>query len=139
MNIAEIIKGRNYGYFQIKTCNNYGAPIEKIMESFGLMPKPDWLDECDPDYAVQVLKTLLWKDLAYGHEFVSESVAVERARYLVTQFCDEDTKLFTNGSWADYHKKSSCGFNPVTESTFDGGVLFINNGFAVCIWVEDED
>ncbi|OCQ23795.1 hypothetical protein A7985_07600 [Pseudoalteromonas luteoviolacea] len=109
------------------------------MEYFGLAPIPGYLEECDFNYAVEVVKTILWKDLAYGVELVKESVAIKNATYLVEQFFDENTKIYTNGNWANYHTIGSRSCNPLTNATFDAGVLFVGQKHAACIWVEDED
>ncbi len=139
MNISDILKERDCGYFRINSCFSYGAPLEKVMESFGLAPLPECLRKIEQDEAIGVLKTILWKDLAYSSEMISEEQALERASYLYTLFYDASAKLYTNGNWENYHKGKSAGSSPLTSSTFDAGVLFFSKKFSACIWVEDED
>jgi hypothetical protein len=109
------------------------------MESFSLAPHPEWLREITQDQAAEIIKTILWKDLAYSSEMIAEQSANERAKYLVALFYDGSAKIYTNGDWVNYHNKRSCGSNPLTDSTFDAGVLFVGGNYAACIWVDDED
>ena len=110
------------------------------MELFGLAPLPEQLREIEQTEAKGIIKTILWKDLAYSSELISEAMAIERANYLFSLFYDASVKLYTNGDWDNYHESGrSAGSNPLTSSTFDAGVLFIGKKFSACIWVEDED
>lgn len=138
MNLSKIINDRSCGYFKVRCTHIYDVSLEKIMEYFNLAPIPDYLEECDSEYAVEVIKTILWKDFAHGIELVKENDAKERAVYIVEQFYDENTKIYTNGDWSNYHIKRSCTRNPLTESKFDAGVLFLGKEHAACVWVEED-
>ena len=139
MKLSKIINDRSCGYFKVRCMNIDDASLDKLMEYFNLAPIPEYLEECDFDYAVEVVKTILWKDLAHSIELIKENEAKERAVYIVEQFYDENTSIYTNGGWADYHIKRSSDCYSLTESTFDAGVLFVGQKNAACVWVEDED
>ena len=139
MTFREILKGRKCGYFRINSCWVYKAPLEKIMKSFGLFPNPEALREIDVKSAKEVLVSVLWKDLAYKTELISKELAEERAGFLIEQFQDSSTKMYTNGDWVNYHEKKSSGWSPLTSSTFDAGVIFVDRKHAACVWVEDND
>ncbi|WP_460597955.1 hypothetical protein [Geomonas sp. Red276] len=93
MKISEIIKDRNCGYLRINSSATFSAPIEKIMESFGLFPFPKELKKINYQQAVNVIASILWKDLAYSCEMIKEETAYERADFLVSQFYEENTLL----------------------------------------------
>ncbi len=139
MSLNEIIIARNCGLFQIKTATTNGDSIEKTMGRLGLYPKPGCLREISLSAAREALKTILWKDLAYHSELLSESDATERASYLANLFSTTDTKYFTNGDWENYHRKNGLSFDSLTDAAFDAGVLFVNKEYAASIWVQDED
>lgn len=139
MNLNEIISARKCGRFEINATTVDGRSIDKIMESLGLQPLPDRLQEIDASKACEILKTILWKDLAFHSELIPEHQAAERASYLEKQFSAADTKYFTNGEWGNFHNKNGAAFCSLKQSTFDAGVLFIGEGYAVSIWVQDED
>ena len=141
MKLSKIINDRSCGYFKVRFANIDvdDVPFENLMEYFNLAPIPDYLEECDFDYAVEVIKTILWKDLAYGIELVKENDAKKRAVYIAQQCYDENTRIYTNGDWSNYHIRKGCNCHSLTESTFDAGVLFVGEKHAACVWVEDED
>ncbi|MFT6910439.1 MAG: hypothetical protein ACJAS1_007168 [Oleiphilaceae bacterium] len=139
MNIAQIIKERNGGYLRVDSRRVYNSSLEQVMGLFGLEPNSKLLEECDIDYAIEVVKTILWRDLAYNTEMVPEETALERATFLVNQFYEVESKLFTNGDFKDYHVQSTSSFNPLTNATFSAGIIILNSGYAACILAEDED
>ena len=140
MNINRIIKDRNNGRISVRTISNSNYKLAGLLDDLHFEPKSNYLKECDIFYAQEVLKTILWKDLAYSFEQISESDAKKRANFLVSLFSDELTLFYTNGDWKNYHtNKSNTGWSPLTKSTFDAGVLFVNELVCTSIWVEDED
>ncbi len=139
MGLNEIIIARNSGLFQIKAITINGEAIEEIMGSLGLYPKPSCLREINRSAACEVLKTILWKDLAYHSQLLLESDATERASYLVNHFSTTDTKYFTNGEWENYHRKNGMLYDSLTDATIDAGIIFVNKEYVASIWVQDED
>lgn len=139
MNIRTIIEDRACGLTTFKVVHRYDDCLDKMLEEFGLNSDVRLLREVDESTAASILKTIVWKDLAYGVELISEDDAQKRAKYIVSLFGGDDVKTYTNGQWEDYHTKGACSFNPLTDHTFDAGVIFIGRSFASCIWVADED
>lgn len=139
MNIAQIITDRKAGFLRVDSRRVYDSSLEQVISLFGLVSKPEALEECDIDYAIEVVKTILWRDLAYGTEFLPEETAFERAIFLVNQFYDVESKLYTNGDFKNYHNESSSSWNDLTNATFSAGIIIVNSNYATCIMVEDED
>ncbi len=70
MNIAEIINERKAGFIKIDTRHIYNSSLSCVLDLFGFTNKTDYLEECDINYAKEVLKTILWRDLAYRSELI---------------------------------------------------------------------
>lgn len=104
------------------------------------------LVQIDKAKAQSILALLLYKDMAYE----SEIMPIDRADYLVERFCD----LFTNK--ASYFSNSTRNkndyfntgkafelglnsWNPLTEATFDSGIIVCDDERIGVAWFEDED
>ena len=139
MNIAKIISERKAGVMKIDTRHIYNPSLSFVLDAFGFTNKTDLLDECDVNYAKEVLKTILWRDLAYRSELITENEAISRSNYLINELSCLESKFFTNGDFKNYHNSSSCCFSSLTEATFCAALFIINTKHATCIIVEDED
>ena len=127
MNIAQIISERRAGFLKIESKHIYDANIAAAVNSLGYAVGADCLTECDVQYAVDVIKTMLWKDLAYSIELIKEDAAITRAEYLISQFANSESTFFVNGDFKDYHTSSSSDFTPITTATFNAARLcFLN-------------
>jgi hypothetical protein len=85
--------------------------------------------------ALSILAALLWKDMAYEIECMSEAEAEEMAKVIISQNESAESKYFSNGNWA---KRES--WSPLTNSTFDAGLIVSGfNHRYFCIWFQDED
>jgi hypothetical protein len=89
--------------------------------------------------ATEILTDLLTRDLAYACEADSKPIASIAANDFVGEFKD-DTRFFTNSEWQHQNGtfKIGCGF-AATESTFDSGIVALNDHKMGVYWVEDED
>jgi hypothetical protein len=119
----------------------------------GLKPLGSSWRPIDRQEAQEIILLILAQDLAYNSEIMS----VELARSLSEQFLalfDDSCQYFTNGNFRSYYlnrvdeqahplKKNTPhvfgGWMPLTEATFDTGVICFDETYTALIWVEDED
>jgi hypothetical protein len=113
--------------------------MQHLLKSMSLAPEPEGLKEIDTSTAEKIIEAILWKDLAYGAEIMPKEQASKYALWFVEQYSSQECKLYTNGDWVNYHQKSSNGWHPLTDATFDGGIIIVHPQYAICIWVQDED
>ncbi|PJZ00979.1 hypothetical protein CPT06_07875 [Bacillus vallismortis] len=82
---------------------------------------------------------ILSKDLAYEISLSSEPIAFELSDYFFHYFSD-DPVYVTN---ADVDVQSGdvrlSSWSPITQATFDAGVVVVDKKKIGLIWVEDED
>jgi hypothetical protein len=91
------------------------------------------------DAAVAILAHLLHKDMAYG----SEIMPIENANKLATSFVaafDEGSQYYSNSIWnKNEYRENISGFNPVTEATFDSGIIVVDKNKIGIAWCEEEE
>ena len=101
-----------------------------------------WLEISAHD-AHAIATSLLHRDLAYGEEIMPLADATE----LATAFLDlapEPHTYFTNGEWIgaledDGSLETTIGWDPISDATFDAGIVCVGDGMTAMLWVEDED
>ncbi len=118
--------------------------VAAFIRSLGFRwPENGWR-EVDLAQARRILKHVLRRDLAYGSERIPEA----EAERLVTAFLGavgNDLSGYTNGTWGLPPEQLSGGvttsasWSPITDSTFDGGVVCVGSERLGIIWVQDED
>ena len=96
----------------------------------------DVLDEISPQRAETLLAAALGRDLAYRVAVMPVDVAAELARQLV-EVLEPGARWWTNGDVAD--RGNFAAWNPLTEATFDSGVIGISETRTLIAWVMDED
>lgn len=109
--------------------------LATALTSFGLKAAPELLRELSAEEAEQVLWYLLSRGMAYGEERLPQEVAGPVAREFVVRHNSPSARFFSNGNLA-----AQQGWNPMTEHTFDSGVLVDDgHGAYACVWFVDED
>ncbi len=86
---------------------------------------------------------VLHRDLAGNAAIMREAEASE----LATAFLDlapEPHSYFTNGEWTAALSSAdatanSVAWDPISDATFDAGIICLGDGMAAMLWVEDED
>lgn len=139
MNIPEIIKKRRYGRTRINYSNELYSNLNELLKLNGLFPEKDDLYKIDYKQAKNIVNSLLNYGVAYKEEFMSIQDAEEYTNYLFQYLDEEDCECFTNGEWDKYYKSNGFGFNNMTDSTLDGGVIVTSNDLHFCFWIEEED
>jgi hypothetical protein len=143
MKICELVKSRRRAGRVI--CDVYnGADILSRYESLkrvGLHDLPDesWFS-ADREQAVSVLCNCLTWDLAYQCELMPTGEARELARVFINSF-STDTTFLTNstGYLSGERSHDPITWNPISDATFDTGIIALANGVVGIMWFEDED
>lgn len=140
MNPLELIYNRHVGFVRFACVSNYpNYDFKETLIRLGLFPKPDNLTEINKAQAEVSVAVLMWRDLAYNDESMHLDEANKIAREFVEFYATKDSKFYSNGDWHLYHQEESSQWSPMTDATFDGGVVIVSPSTAICFWVEDED
>jgi hypothetical protein len=97
---------------------------------------PDAWTELDPRSALEVATRVLHTDLAYD----TPMMTIELAEALAGRFvacCGEGASFVTNGSLAQ--RGTGGAWSPLTEATFDTGIIGVSLTRIGMLWVQDED
>jgi len=87
------------------------------------------------EQAESLLAYVLTHDLAYR----AETMSADRATELASAFVDlagPEAEFLTNGSTPD---APAASWAPISEATFDTGVVAVAASHVAMLWVEDED
>lgn len=146
--IAEVLRRRTAGRTTCATMaiNESGSATsiaDAVVQTHGFRGLgTGWLAISATD-AHAIATSLLHRDLAHRSEIMPLDVASE----LATQFFDlapEPHSYFTNGDWeiapdADRTPATLIGWDPISASSFDAGIVCVGDGVAAVLWVEDDD
>jgi hypothetical protein len=126
--------------------------VQKVVDAFvaemgctGL--STNWL-EIDRPEAHWVLTHVLWADLAYSAAIMTRDEAMTLAGRFQWFFMDtiyEGCRYYTNSTWT--HRMvplpdpTDCldGSWPITDASFDAGVIIVSPERIGMLWVKDED
>lgn len=88
------------------------------------------------------MKYILWKDLAYSSELISEGEAAKVSYDFIREYSNGKSIFFTNVDWKESTasaKERIVSWTPFTDSTFDAGIIIKNENCIIVVWAEDED
>jgi hypothetical protein len=105
------------------------SQLAKVLAHFQLRPDASNLRAIDANEARLILERLLGESLAYGTRQMSPDEAAQTAREVVDLI--ESASFFTNiqgRSWS-----------PMTDATFDAGLIGVGEESSLCVWFEEED
>lgn len=100
--------------------------------------------EVDTSSARKIIQRILHRDLAYNSELMLQTEAKTLTDRVMSLF-SLNVKCYTNGNFNEDgiaispEVKRGLGWHPITEATFDTGVVFVDKSRIGLIWVEDED
>ena len=86
--------------------------------------------------ALDSLYRILFRDLAYQQLLMEEKTARFIAESFLDLFSPHHSRYCTNGS---FDERSMLGWTPITEATFDHGIVAFDEEHIGMIWVQDED
>ncbi len=111
------------------------AVATAFVQALAMRPPEAWT-ELDTHGALEAVTRVLHADLAYKTPVMTLDCAKGLARRFLA-CCGEGPVFVTNGSLA----QSSNGghWSPLTDATFDTGVVAVSSRRVSLLWVEDED
>jgi hypothetical protein len=117
-------------------------PVEDALAAgidyVGLQAAPE--REISREQAREVIAALIECDLAYHAPRRSKAAASSLASTFLAMFPGADARFFTNGELGLEHVAGRSGaWAPLTNATFDTGVVAIDGARMGVFWVEDED
>jgi hypothetical protein len=141
--LLDIIRKRKAGRVRLNLASYRDEPIPEILSRFGLgcdrSPNPI-LREVSRAEARQILVSLLAQDMAYHADVMPLSEAESLVDHFLSAFPPEHAKFVTNlGRPDNSDRHFDVASSPMTQSTFDGGVICLASPIVGCLWVEDED
>lgn len=145
MNVVEDIKSkRNLGTVR---CGYLSHPAELplVASEFSLSPDVAKYRRVAKREAEQIVTRILHKDMAYNSEIMPERTAADLGVGFLRAFDDRTASFFTNIDYSGEGRAlgpstwAGPDWNPVTEATFDAGIIAISGSGAACLWIEDED
>lgn len=149
---ASMVAERRYGVIHVELRRGAGpdkSRVANLLSELGYAQTGSGLFPIEPDVALSVVAGILHRDLAYNSAIMDES----RAGALAAAFlrCTGPGCWFTNGDFPIVHARgnpkpegsptawSGGSWNPISEATFDTGVVFVGADAVAIAWVEDED
>lgn len=140
---ADIKATRKYG---VVHCGVSAHPLPSLVElaaEFGLAPNLASYKEIDSASARRLAELILSQDLAYHAGIMPTILAAELTDRFLAQFGTDGVSFYTNGTFHEAPgqklKRAGNSWEPVTEATFDTGILVLGPRCSGCLWVEDED
>lgn len=93
-----------------------------------------WKEVTETD-ARHILTRIIAFDLAYGLPDIDKPLA-DTIRDSFLALFDQHSRYFTNGT---FDSKGLTGWTPLSDATFDSGVVVMDSASIGLLWVEDED
>lgn len=127
----------------VKDFGNVLQLVDYFAGAHGFREIGDEWREVTRDFADRTLIRLLSRDLAYRAPLMATSVASELAKEFLAWFAD-DARFFTNYlvNWdetAVINGVSPYTCMPITDATFDAGILVVDSTLLGILWFADED
>ena len=145
--LSKVAKRRG-GHFHVRPSESPKDPraaADDIARSLRFRAIGEAWDLVSPTLAARTLAYLLHQWLAYPREFMPPAEAQALADRFVASF-GPDPICLTNAEWFGGEpgplpdpRGPSLSWMPITESTFDAGVVCFGNGQAGMLWFEEGD
>jgi hypothetical protein len=139
--LLDLIAKRKAGHVRVSFVSYYDQTALEVWARFGLgcgkCPDPR-LRDIERSEARNILISLLRWDMAYHTDLMPEQAAETLADQFLQNFPASDTRFVTNLDRPN-DPRGPFGWSPMTQSTFDAGVVCLAKPVAGCFWVEDED
>lgn len=133
---------RGCGYVRYATCALQSPDLEQALISLGLRPPEVSLTAISRETARLIVERAFTRDLAYGVRLMQPKAAADVAAHLLASHSNPKSGYYTNLDPDDFLNAddlSSWTCTPLTEATFDAGVIIQTDSSYTCVWVEDED
>ncbi|HKP55385.1 MAG TPA: hypothetical protein VJV78_01620 [Polyangiales bacterium] len=138
--LAELAAARRSGVIHAHFTPRDGRALEELLAEFELSPNVSALNPVDLQLAERIAALVLAQDLAYGIQLMPLTDAARLAAAFVELFAGSKADCFTNASFNEEGGRLSLSeWTPLTDATFDTGILVLSTERAGCLWVQDED
>lgn len=134
---------RDAGYITCEIgCRKHSSTLHDVnhfVKCYGYHELGDQWNAVDEQTARHLMTYILSKDLAYEFTLSSKSIASELCDYFFDYFADVPT-YYINADvvvHSGYVELSS--WTPISQATFDAGLVVADKKKIGMIWVEDED
>lgn len=137
----KIHKSRDSGILKTAMVSSPQKTLSKTLGKIGLSSDEELLNVINRELARDIVASILWKDLAYDVELMPKNKAYEFTDKILAEYYTDECTIFSNSKWErnDIGNIILSGFNPMTNATFDSGIIIKHPSYFFCIWVEDED
>ncbi len=139
----EIISKRSISLVHCGFSGQAKPTLSELAMEFGLAADPSKYHEIDITSAKRLLEVVLSEDMAYNAEIMPADDAAELVSRFLDHFGEEGVHYYTNGEFLGPRDLNVSWrrvvWNPMTEATFDTGVMVIGHHGSGCLWIEDED
>lgn len=148
---TEIIGQRNCGEVTFKVKNRSAAEkrsVTVVLDAFvnrlGFTDLGTNWNEIDRHGAEVILRRILHRDLAYNAVIMSIELAGELSAHFLDLFTT-GARYFTNGTFYEPDDQVAAdvvhgaSWHPITDATFDTGVICLDEKRIGIVWVQDED
>lgn len=133
MNIIDAITSkRNFGVIRCGYLPD-AADLQGVASFFSLSQDSSNYRQIAKSEALKILTRVLHRDMAYESEIMPIQSAAELSTLFLKNFEEKSATFFTNID------NSTGAWNPVTQATFDAGIIAISQTESACLWIEDED
>ena len=109
---------------------------DSFVKSFGFKPIGTAWRCIERSEALDTVSRILFRDLAYQRPLMEQKTATYIAESFLNLFAQYGGRFCTNGS---FDNRGMLSWTPITESTFDHGVVAFDDQKVGLVWVEDED
>lgn len=112
---------------------------KKVEELYYTMQNNIAWDQLNRSQAEKISSYILDYDLAYNVPIIEKNLA-ENLSSKFLNFFSEEAVFFTNASFSDDEGEFHIdGWSPITDATFDSGIIVFDGSLIGILWVMDED
>ena len=109
--------------------------LDEFVAKFKLVGLSGSWKEIGSSTAREIVSEVIFRDLAYGVSMTTEEHAFCLAEQFLSNFVIEP-RFFTNGT---HENGRLSNWYPISEATFDIGVICLDDQRIGILWVQDED
>jgi len=109
---------------------------DSFVANLGFKPLGKAWREINRTTASALAQHVLYRDLAYQSRLMEQKTAAFIAEKFLALFSPYTCRFLTNGS---INEHNMLGWDPISDSTFDHGIVVFDEKNIGMVWVEDED
>lgn len=111
--------------------------VNEFIKKLGFKPlEPTRWVVVNKKQAEMILTNILSKDMTYKTELMSKEDAQEITNDYLNNFKEENTTYFSNGLYVNTEVR---GWNPISNESWDTGIICIDDNKVAILWFVDGD